>query len=152
MLCCAGIEWAPMSAPNCRCWRPIWGTAAGPGGSVGILASPAVRTIGIFDRALAAKGLVAAYADDQDALLATIRSIKQHGDTPSARAALNAASVDLLGKGAAVQLVACTEFSIIADAVADGAIAIDTLDVLVADIVRFATGAALEVTRLRQTM
>jgi aspartate racemase len=125
--------------------------AAKPGGKIGILASPAVRTIGIFDRALASRGLVAAYASDQDALLAAIRSIKKSGDTPAARESLTAASAALRDGGAAVQLVACTEFSIVADAVAEGVTAIDTLEVLVSEIVRFSTGAVGEEKPYRQT-
>lgn len=125
--------------------------AARPGGKIGILASPAVRTIGIFDRALASRGLVAAYAPDQDALLAAIRSIKKSGDTPAARESLTAASAALRDGGAAVQLVACTEFSIVADAVAEGVTAIDTLEVLVSEIVRFSTGAVGEEKPHRQT-
>lgn len=116
-------------------------TAAGPGAPVGVLASPAVRKIGIFDRALAARGLRAVYPDDQDGLLTAIRAIKREGATPEARATLAAASAGFAAAGVCVQLVACTEFSIIAKALASGATAIDTLDVLVAGIVRFATGA-----------
>ena len=37
-------------------------------------------------------------------------------------------------------MVACTEFSLIADAVADGVTAFDTLDALVAEIVAFSRG------------
>ena len=37
-------------------------------------------------------------------------------------------------------MIACTEFSLLADATADGAIAFDTLDVLVAAIKAFAVG------------
>lgn len=121
------------------------------GGKVGILASPAVRTIGIFDRALAERGLVAAYAPDQDALLSAIRSIKKNGDTPAVRGLLNNASSSLRDEGADLQLIACTEFSIVADAVAEGVTAIDTLDVLVTEIVRFATGAVGQVKSYRQT-
>ena len=47
-----------------------------------------------------------------------------------------------MAKGAEVQLIACTEFSLIADAVAPGARAIDTLDVLVNEIVGFARASA----------
>jgi aspartate racemase len=114
--------------------------ATGRGGKIGILASPAVRLTGLFNRALAARALIPLYAEDQDQLLAAIRLIKTCGDTPEARAALGAASSELLARGAAVQLIACTEFSIVKRAVAEGATAIDTLDVLVAAIVRFATG------------
>lgn len=106
-------------------------------GTVGILASPAVRRVGLFDAPLAAAGLRALYAADDDAMLTAIRRIKA-GDTGSAaRDALRSASLRLLDLGAHVQMIACTEFSLIADAAAPGAHAFDTLDCLVAAIVRF---------------
>ena len=43
-------------------------------------------------------------------------------------------------RGAKVQMIACTEFSLLADATADGVTSFDTLDVLVAAIRDFATG------------
>ena len=52
--------------------------------------------------------------------------------------ALRAASDDFLHRGAAVQMIACTEFSLIADAVVQGVEAFDTLDVLVDAIKAFA--------------
>jgi aspartate racemase len=113
---------------------------AGEGAAVGILASPAVRRVGLFDGPMAEAGLSPLYAADEDATLAAIRSIKADGPTEAARAALRAASADLLSRGARVQMVACTEFSLIADAVAEGVTAFDTLDVLVAGIVAFSRG------------
>jgi aspartate racemase len=114
---------------------------AGRGGTVGILASPAVRRIGLFDAAFAAAGLTPAYARDEDATLATIRLIKAEGATAGARAALAAASAELLGRGAQVQLIACTEFSLIADAADPEANAVDTLDLLAAGIIAYATSS-----------
>ena len=115
---------------------------AGEGASVGILASPAVRRVGLFDGPMEAAGLMPLYALDEDATLGAIRSIKANGPTDAARAALKAVSEDLLSRGARVQMVACTEFSLIADAVADGVTAFDTLDALVAEIVAFSLGQA----------
>jgi aspartate racemase len=109
------------------------------GGKVGILASPAVRQVGLFDRAFAGTGLVPLYSDDDNAMLTAIRTIKARGDHDGARATLQAASADLLARGAQVQMIACTEFSLIADAVAAGVTAFDTLDQLVAAIIAFAT-------------
>lgn len=108
------------------------------GAVVGILASPAVRKVGLFDAALARHGLSAIYATDENALLAAIRQIKADGPQPQARMMLNSASKDLADRGASVQLIACTEFSLIADSVAQGGRAFDTLDVLVAAIKDFA--------------
>jgi aspartate racemase len=113
---------------------------AGEGATVAILASPAVRRVALFDGPMAAAGLNPLYAADEQATLGAIRSIKAHGPTEASRAALQAASAELLARGARVQMVACTEFSLIADAVAEGTTAFDTLDVLVAEIVAFSLG------------
>ncbi|MBF9059520.1 amino acid racemase [Rhodobacterales bacterium HKCCSP123] len=114
--------------------------AAGQGGKVGLLASPAVAKVGLFDRALAAEGLEVVHPADGAALLAAIRRIKAEGPVAAACAALLRASEAVLAQGAEVQLVACTEFSLIADALAPGVRGIDTLDVLVEEIVGFAQG------------
>ncbi len=108
-------------------------------GSIGILASPAVRKIGLFDTALAKSGLQALYPVDDAAMLAAIRQIKSAGPGPEARLGLSKASEDLLRQGAQVQMIACTEFSLIADAVSGSTPVFDTLDVLVAAIRDFAT-------------
>lgn len=113
---------------------------AGDGGRVGLLASPAVARIGLFDRAFAEAGLAAVLPGDPDALLATIREIKAGGPTPAAGDRLRAASAGLRDAGATVQMIACTEFSLIAAAAAPGTSVIDTLDVLVDGIVAFARG------------
>lgn len=109
-----------------------------PGERVGVLASPAVRKVGLFDAALAKRGLTALYATDETAMLGAIRQIKAAGPQPKARDTLLSASKDLAARGASVQLVACTEFSLIADSVAQGVLAFDTLDVLVKAIKEFA--------------
>jgi len=62
------------------------------GGCVGILASPAVCKIALFESALADNGLSAAYPDDEKELLIAIRRIKSEGANPASRAALAAAS------------------------------------------------------------
>lgn len=108
------------------------------GGQIGVLASPAVRKVGLFDAGLAQHGLTAIYALDEPAMLAAIRQIKAEGPQPAARQTLLAASKDLAARGASVQLIACTEYSLIADSVAKGVLAVDTLDVLVSGIKKFA--------------
>ncbi|SNT76289.1 aspartate/glutamate racemase family protein [Paracoccus seriniphilus] len=110
----------------------------GRGGLVGILGSPALQQVGVFDRALARHDCKAVYASDQDGLLRAIRQIKQSGPSAQSRAALADAAADVAARGAALQLVACTEFSLIADAAASRAAVLDTLDVLVAAMVEFA--------------
>ncbi|MFZ1726236.1 MAG: amino acid racemase [Albidovulum sp.] len=105
---------------------------------VGILASPAVRKVGLYDAPLAKLGLTGLYASDEAAMLAAIRQIKAEGPQPLTRTTLKANSEELLQLGATVQLIACTEFSLIADSVTEGAIAFDTLDQLVQEILTFA--------------
>ncbi len=112
---------------------------AGPGGCVGILASPAVRRTGLFDRAFDRAGLRAVYASDEEAMLMTIRRIKSGGAGAADRAELAEASLRLLDRGATVQMIACTEFSLIPEAMAKGTQAFDALDRLVAAILGFAT-------------
>ena len=109
------------------------------GARIGILASPAVRQVGLFAAALAQAGLTPVYARDEAAMLAAIRAIKAGGDLGPARATLARASAELLAGGAAVQMIACTEFSLVADAVAPGPECFDTLDVLTRAIIAFAT-------------
>lgn len=109
------------------------------GGTVGVLASPAVRLTGLFDRALAAAGLTAIYAAEDDAVLSIIRHIKADGPGEENRQALAEVSRGLLACGAQVQMVACTEFSLIADAVDPAAVSFDTLDCLTSAIIAFAT-------------
>ena len=105
---------------------------------IGILASPAVRKVGLFDARLAKHGLEAIYATDEVAMLAAIRQIKANGPQPFARATLKAASEEMRARGALVQMIACTEFSLIADAVAPRTTTFDTLDLLVRAIREFA--------------
>ncbi len=114
----------------------------GPGGRVGMLASPAVRHIGLFDKMLGELGLSAVWPAKDDHMLAAIRAIKVDGPTERARDTLRAASDELVAAGAGMQLVACSEFSIIADSVAAKAHAVDTIDLLVGAIVETAQGEA----------
>lgn len=111
---------------------------AEPGAPIGILASPAVRSVGVFERAFGDDAPEILYPIDQDALLSAIRLIKSGQIDGQARAIFRAASVELKGRGAQTQLVACTEFSLISEAIAQGAQAIDSLDQLVQAIVHFA--------------
>jgi len=114
---------------------------AATGGRIGILASPATRRIGLFDKVLGPAGLAAVYPEDEDALLGAIRSLKAEGPGPAARETLAAASAELVSRGANVQMIACTEFSLITSAVASEAEVFDTLDLLVEAIVAFSLGA-----------
>lgn len=111
---------------------------AGRGGLLGILASPAVRRTGLFDAALASAGVTPVYPADDEAILAAIRLIKAQRGMDDARLGLARASAALVAKGAKVQMIACTEFSLIPEAVDADATAFDTLDLLVGGLIAFA--------------
>ncbi len=111
-----------------------------PGDMVGFLASPAVRITALYDQPVKTRGLKTAYAPDEAVMLATIRSIKSRGDHPEARSALRSMAEGLVRAGARAIIIACSEFSIIADALA-GMGAIDSIDVLADTTVDFACGA-----------
>lgn len=111
----------------------------GPGASIGMLASPAVQKTRLFNQSLEARGLSVLWPKDQDAMLAGIRAIKIHGPCESARDVLAAASSELVEAGAALQLVACSEFSIIGNSVAPDSNAVDTIDLLTDAIIAAST-------------
>ena len=108
------------------------------GGAVGVLGSPALERIGLFDDAFARHGLTALYPPEPDALLEAIRRIKSQGAGAADRAALGDGARALEHLGARCLLVACSEFSLVADAAAGTLPVVDSLDVLVEAIVAFA--------------
>lgn len=103
-------------------------------GSVALIASPAVRRVGVFDARLAGRQVL---HPDPDRALALIRAIKSQGATPENQSAFAALCADTGGDQI---LVACTEYSLVASALAGPQPVIDTLDVLVAQIVAFSKG------------
>ncbi|WP_282022303.1 aspartate/glutamate racemase family protein [Ruegeria faecimaris] len=109
----------------------------GSGGCVGMLASPAVRHTQLFETALHRRGLSVVWSAGDEKMLAAIRKIKTDGPCEEARETLRVASKELVAAGADLQLVACSEFSLIADSVAAEVNAIDTIDLLVQAIVEF---------------
>lgn len=106
---------------------------------IGILASPAVQLTGLFEKACAERGLKACYPTDQQSLLACIKSVKASGGSAEARRLLKDAVLELQEAGIVNFLVACTEFSIINDAIPKEVLAIDTMDVLARAVVKFAS-------------
>jgi aspartate racemase len=109
--------------------------AAAGKGRVGVLASPAVRIAGVYARRRAD---VVHHADEA-AALALIRAVKRDGATSEARAEFARLCV---GLGTDRVIVACTEFSLLADAAPEGVLVVDSLDVLAGVIVGFAKGGA----------
>ncbi len=106
-------------------------------GRIGILASPATRLTGVFDRYLDMPHF--APADDAP-LLEMIRAVKA-GAAPSAIAPDLTDTARTLLDSCDHLLIACTELSLAAPLLPDDCPWTDSLDCLVADILRFARGA-----------
>lgn len=111
---------------------------------VGILAATAVVRTGLYAAAFDRRGCEVYYprADAQDHLMAAIRIIKTGRHGQPELAALGGACDDLVAAGAEVLVVACTELSVIAGALALRTPVYDASQVLAEAIVRHATTAA----------
>lgn len=105
-------------------------------GPVTLLASPAVRKVGVFAAGLAGREVS---HPDPDAALALIRTLKRNGATDQTRAAFAKLAA---ATGTGQILVACTEFSLVADALPAPRQPVDTLDVLARAVVAFSTREA----------
>ncbi len=107
-----------------------------PGAKIGLLASPAVRMVGVFDQPCANAGLTPVFLDDDAPLLGLIQTVKS-GDMGCSAQAEMARLADLLATRCDHLLIACTELSLLTSALV-GLAWTDTLDCLTARIVAFA--------------
>lgn len=102
-----------------------------PGGKVGLLGSPALQQVGVFETALAGAGLTPVYAAEQGRALATIRSIKAQGPSEFAAHTLTDICTRMVTDGADVICICCTEFSLLAAEIDAKVPMFDALQVLV---------------------
>ncbi|PKQ12491.1 MAG: aspartate racemase [Alphaproteobacteria bacterium HGW-Alphaproteobacteria-1] len=107
---------------------------------VGMLASPATRIAGVFGAPFAARGLTPVFLGDDAALLAIIRAVKGGAPLAALRPRLGAEAEALLSQGADHLLIACTELSLMTDALPESVSTTDSLDCLTSAIVDFAQG------------
>ena len=105
---------------------------------VGMLASPATRLTGLFDRALGAQGLTPVWLEDDSPLLDLIRAVKAGQPLAGLAPRMAALSGLAITQGADRLLVACTELSLLTHALPEGVAWTDSLDCLTARIVAFA--------------
>ena len=112
-------------------------SAIAPNGRVGILGSPALQQVGVYDAALAKHGLSAVYARDPSRLLASIRTIKANGPSEFAAYTLSDIANQMADDGADVICICCTEFSLLAREFDAKVTKFDALNVLVDAAVAF---------------
>ena len=96
---------------------------------IGMLASPATRRVGVFDRVFAAHGLSPVWTGDEAEMLAIIRAVKA-GEPMAPLGPRLRALADAMA-GADHWLVACTELSLMTGALEGGPGWTDSLDCLV---------------------
>lgn len=102
---------------------------------VGLLASSAVQSLGLYARAFEAHGIECVFPERQAEVLAIIKTVKRNEVAASDRAALAEIASSLVAGGADPVCIACTEISYIADALPPGIAVVDAMDVLVEEIV-----------------
>ncbi|MFC4353470.1 aspartate/glutamate racemase family protein [Fodinicurvata halophila] len=108
--------------------------------TVALLASPAVRKVGLFDQRLKAAGFTPVYADgrEEEAILQVIRAVKAKTCGQLEQDAYQAVTDGLRERGADAFLIACTELSVIELPATENIPLADTLDLLAAEILRTA--------------
>lgn len=105
---------------------------------IGLLASPATRITGVFDAPFAGYGLRAVHLPQDGPLLDIIRAVKMGKTGPDQVAALDNVAQSLAGLGADHLLIACSELSLLSDAMPNDLPWSDSLDCLIGGIVDFA--------------
>ncbi|PXY00151.1 aspartate/glutamate racemase family protein [Halomonas sp. LBP4] len=112
-----------------------------PGARVGMLCSPALRKIGLYEGFIESRGLSLVYPDDEASVLDVIRAVKRgQGRHPDTLAAITRAADELRERGADVLVLACTELSVIGDALDTSVPVVDTVQVLAEQVVAAADG------------
>jgi aspartate racemase len=106
-----------------------------PGARVGVLASSAVFKIGLYATAMTAAGLASVMPPRQPEVMDLIKAVKRGETGEEVQRALAELALDLANR-TDVLLIACSELSVISGAIT--APYVDSLDVLAADIVKFA--------------
>jgi aspartate racemase len=106
-----------------------------PKARVGVLASSAVFKIGLYEKAMRAAGLTSLMPPRQAEVMDLIRAVKRGETGEAAQRLLAELTLDLANRTEVI-LIACSELSVISGAITVPYV--DSLDVLAADIIRFA--------------
>lgn len=119
----------------------------GAAARAGMLASPALRRVGLYEPFCAARGLSLVYPERQDELLEVIRAVKAGRVAARELRVLNDAARQLAHSGADALVLGCTEFSLVADRLEVDIPVFDTLQVLAEQIVSHVKGTTAKVVR-----
>lgn len=121
--------------PALACTQAASGLVSGD--IVGVLASPATNSTGLFRDLLARDGIRVSFPEDETDILAAICRIKKRGPEQMDIALLEKEAAKLSQSGAARIIIGCSEFSLVSKQVRAPVPIIDTLDTLAEAIVAF---------------
>jgi aspartate racemase len=108
---------------------------------IGILASPAVKAVGVFDKSFEKRGLKFQFSINDSNMLNMIKDIKRGKVGPSVIDAFSFESSQLLNGGCDALLIACTELSLLRKYLPPSVVCVDSLDSLTEKIVSLAIDA-----------
>lgn len=109
---------------------------------VGLLASTAVVRLRLYHRALGDRGMVVLESHVQDEVMEIIKAVKRGEMDEKVRRSFSGAARALALRGADVLLVACTELSLLANAIDMPVPTVDSLDMLRDSVVEYAQANA----------
>lgn len=109
---------------------------------VGILASPATNSTGLFKDLCAQNGTVSIFPEEENDILAAIRRIKKAGPGDADIDLLEREAQKLQSRGATCVIIGCSEFSLASQRLASPVPVVDTLDVLAHAVVAFSGARA----------
>jgi aspartate racemase len=102
---------------------------------VGMLASTAVKLVGLYDKALQPLGISLVWPKRQADLMGVIKAVKRGDRSPANRNSFATITADLMARDTDMLLIACTELSMLADSLDRAAPVLDAVDVLSEEIV-----------------
>ena len=105
---------------------------------IGILASPAVKAVGVFDKSFEKSGLKFQFSKNHSNMLNMIKNIKRGEIGPSVIDTFTFESSQLFNDGCDALLIACTELSLLRKHLPRDIVCVDTLDSLTKKIVSLA--------------
>lgn len=117
-------------------------TEVGAPARVGMLASPALRRVQLYEQRCAAHGVSLLYPKREEGLLDVIRAVKANRVTGRQIGLFNQAARHLMEAGADAIVLGCTEFSLISGRLNADIPIFDTLQVLAEQIVAKVKGQA----------
>jgi len=106
---------------------------------VGLLASPALRKIGLYQTWCDKYDFELLHPKDESKQLEVIRAVKMGDQTDSQVEALNVLAAQLVSAGAQVIVLGCTEFSILYERISSVVPIVDGLEVLANEVVAACT-------------